>query len=91
LTKTLEQRRENVCTIFLFPKIINFFQLPSVASTKAPIMFLSSKRDDEDVHGFKDEFMHEPIMHGYKLVAPPQGLHVSGWTFCLRFISNLAK
>lgn len=39
-------------------------------------MLSASKRDDENVREFKDQFMHEPNMLNCKLVQPPLGLHV---------------
>lgn len=49
-------------------------------------MFMSSRRDDENVHDFKEEFIHEPGLQGYNLVAPPQGLHVSYIVLRINFL-----
>jgi hypothetical protein len=80
--KSFELRHERFCVIFL-PENHHFLvSLLKVALQTTSAMFLSSKRDDENVHDFKEEFMHEPgLMQGYNLVAPPQGLHVSQFVF----------
>ncbi|KAI6182380.1 Proteasome endopeptidase complex [Aphelenchoides bicaudatus] len=39
-------------------------------------MFMTSKRDDENHHELKEQFMHEPNPLKYNMIAPPQGLHV---------------